>query len=59
MSQRYMFDPPADFKLADLAELFKVLRVEVDRSVYNEAPANVKRLFKPSIFEPSPSKMVN
>lgn len=59
MTERYTFDPPKDLTLDDLADLFRLFRVEVDRKMYNEAPVHVQRLFKPSIFSSSPSKMVN
>ena len=58
-SGRYMFDPPANMTIEDIADLFKVFRIEVDQAMYTEAPDNVKRMFKPSIFSPSPSRMLN
>ena len=59
MNERYVFDPPLDVSLKDLADLFKAFHVEVDQKVYNNAPANVKRLFRPSILGPSPSRFLN
>ena len=58
-SHNWTFDPPEKMTVEDLADLFRVFRVEIDDRVYHEAPANVKRLFKPSIFSPSPSRMIN
>ena len=55
----YIFDPPADISIKDLADLFKTFMVAVDHKLYQEAPPNVKRMFKPSILGPSPSKMLN
>ena len=57
--ERYTFDPPADLTIKDVADLFRVFAIEVDRSMYLNAPENVKRLFKPSIMSPSPSRMLN
>ena len=57
--QRYTFDPPADITLKDFADLFRSFLVEVDHSVYKDAPDNVKRMFKPSIYGPSPSSSLN
>lgn len=59
MSERYTFDPPADITLKDFADLFRTFLVEVDSKLYHDAPANVQRMFKPSIFGPSPSKAMN
>jgi hypothetical protein len=59
MTERYTFDPPPDITLKDFADLFRTFLVEVDGKLYREAPANVKRMFKPSISGPSPSKVLN
>ena len=59
MQTVYTFDPPEDITIKDLADLFKTFMVAVDSRLYEESPPNVKRMFKPSILNPSPSKMLN
>lgn len=58
-NEQYAFDPPEDITLKDLADLFKTFMVSIDKKLYLEAPPNVKRMFKPSIMGPSPSRMLN
>lgn len=59
MAEHYQFDPPSDITIKDLADLFKTFMVAIDQNLYKEAPPNVKRMFRPSILGPSPSKMLN
>ena len=58
-ASHYLFDPPDDISVKDLADLFKTVMVAMDRRTYDESPPNVQRLFKPTILGPSPSKMLN
>lgn len=55
----YRLDPPPDVTLKDLTDLFVLLQVHIDNSMFVKAPDNVKRLFKPSVLGESPSNMVN
>lgn len=55
----YTFTPPADMTLKDLTDLVKLLQPHIDSKLFKQAPENVQRLFKPSIFSKSPSEMWN
>lgn len=55
----YKLDPPPDVSLKDLSDLFVLLQPIIDKKLFMQAPENVKRLFKLSIFSDSPSQMMN
>lgn len=55
----YRLDPPADVTLKDIADLLALLQPMIDKKLFMQAPDNVKRLFKPSIYSTSPSSMLN
>lgn len=55
----YKLDPPADTTLKDLTDLLTLLQPLIDAKLYAQAPANVKRLFKPSIYGSSPTNALN
>ncbi len=55
----YKLDMPPDVTLKDIADLFVLLQPHIDKKLFMQAPENVKRLFKLSIFSQSPSNMLN
>jgi hypothetical protein len=55
----YTLDLPADLSLKDVADLLTLFQPHIDAALFNRAPANVRRLFKPSVFSESPSNMLN
>jgi len=59
MAERYTFDPPEEISVKDMTDLFRTLLVDIDKSIYMQAPENVKKMFRPSIFTKSPSKRLN
>jgi hypothetical protein len=59
MPDRYQFDPPSDISLKDVTDLLRAYLMEIDKELYMRAPENVRRLFRPSILTPSPSKKVH
>lgn len=59
MNAIYKFDPPADISVKDISDLIAFLQPHIDKKMYAQAPANIQRLFKPSVMNPSPSRMYN
>lgn len=55
----YTLDPPPDVTVKDLTDLFVLLQPHIDKKLFMQAPENVKRMFKLSIFSASPSNMLN
>lgn len=55
----YRLDPPQDVTVKDLTDLFKLLQPHIDKKLFMQAPENVKRMFKPSVFSTSPSSAIN
>lgn len=55
----YKLEPPADTTLKDITDLLTLLQPLIDQKLYLQAPDNVKRLFKPSIYSASPSNSFN
>ena len=55
----YKLEPPADTTLKDITDLLALLQPLIDQKLYLQAPDNVKRLFKPSIYGASPSHSLN